>query len=66
LELGAQTISIRRLHDAVIRKIDATSSSFWAAKNSADKESTGLGLMERQRVKTWLRDSYQELDKAGI
>ena len=45
---------MKRLNDGAIQKIDASSSSFWAAKNSADKETTGLGLMDRQRVKTWL------------
>jgi len=65
-ELGARTVSVKRLHESVINKIDATSSSFWAAKNGSERESTTLGLMERQRVKTWLRDVYQELDRAGV
>lgn len=65
LELVARTVSIRRLHDAVTNKIDASSSSFWAARNSADKPA-GLGLMERQRLKTWLRDAYLELEAAGV
>jgi len=64
--LGARVVSIKRLHDAVVTKIDATSSSFWAAKNSAEKETTGLGLMDRQRLKTWLRDAYQEIDAVGV
>jgi hypothetical protein len=64
--VGARIVSIKRLSDAAIQKIDATSSSFWAAKNSADKAATGLGLMERQRVKLWLRAAYQEIDAAGI
>jgi hypothetical protein len=63
---GARVIGIRHLHDAVMNKIDATSSSFWAAQNSADKATTGLGLMERQRLKTWLRDVYQQLESLGI
>ena len=66
LELGARTVSIKRLNEGAIQKIDATSSSFWAAKNSADKESTGLGLMDRQRVKMWLRGAYQEIDAVGV
>jgi len=65
-ELGARIVSLRHLHDPVINKIDATSSSFWAAQNAGDKASTGLGIMERQRVKTWLRDAYQQLDAAGV
>jgi len=66
LALGAHVVSIKRLSEGAIQKIDATSSSFWAAQNSADKEATGLGLMDRQRVKTWLRTAYHEVDAVGI
>jgi hypothetical protein len=66
LELGARVVSLRHLHDAVMTKIDATSSSFWAATNHADKETTGLGIMDRQRVKTWLRGAYQQIEAAGV
>lgn len=64
--LGARVIHLRHLRDGVMNKIDATSSSFWAAQNAADKASTGLGLMDRQRVKTWLRETYQQLDAAAV
>ena len=64
--MGAKVLAIRHLQDAVMHKIDATSSSFWAAQNSADKATTGLGLMERQRLKTWLRDVYHQLESIGI
>src|SRR6202453_2397441 len=66
LALGARTVSIKRLNDVAIQKIDATSSSFWAAKNSSDKANAGLGLMDRQRVKMWLRAAYQEIDVVRI
>lgn len=66
LALGARQVSIKRLHDGAIQKIDASSSSFWAAKNSAERASSGLGLMDRQRVKVWLRAAYQELDAVGV
>jgi hypothetical protein len=66
LALGARTVCIKRLNDGAIQKIDATSSSFWAAKNSTEKEKTGLGLMDRQRVKMWLRATYQEIDAVGV
>lgn len=66
LALGARLVSIKRLHDGAIQKIDASSSSFWAAKNSADKASSGLGMMDRQRVKMWLRAAYQEIDPVGV
>jgi hypothetical protein len=65
-ELGAHAISIKRLNDGAIQKIDASSSSFWAAKNPSDKESAGLGLMDRQRVKMWLHAAYQAIDTVGV
>jgi len=64
--LGAQVVTIKHLHDNVINKIDAANSSFWAAKNIADKDAAPLGLMDRQRVKMWLRDVYRELDAIGV
>ncbi|MDB6038321.1 MAG: putative mobilization protein MobD [Verrucomicrobiales bacterium] len=64
--LGARSISLKRLHDTVVTKIDATSSSFWAAKNASDKETAGLGLMDRQRLKGWLRDAYQQFDSLAV
>jgi len=66
LSLDARAISMRHLPDAAMNKIDASSSSFWAAQNSGGKENAGLGLMDRQRVKTWLREIYQQLDAAAI
>lgn len=64
--LGAQVVSMRHLHDSVINKIDATNSSFWAAKNTGALDNAGLGLMDRQRVKMWLREVYREIDAVGI
>ncbi len=62
--LGARVVRLRKLHDAAMRKIDAGSASFWAAARSGEAESGGLGLMERQRVRTWLKGAYQALDAA--
>lgn len=64
--LGAQVVSVRHLHDSVINKIDATNSSFWAAKNTGTADNAGLGLMDRQRVKMWLREVYREFDAVGV
>jgi CobQ/CobB/MinD/ParA nucleotide binding domain len=62
--LGAQVIDIKRLHDAVVQKIDARNASFWAAKNAtAGNGGVGLGLMERQRLKLWLNHAYGEVAK---
>ena len=66
LELGAHIVSIKRLHDSVVQKIDAGSSSFWKAKNTGEPGGGGLGMMDRQRVKMWLRDVYREIDDVGV
>jgi hypothetical protein len=66
LALNADIITIKRLHDAVVTKIDAHSASFWAAAKSGDKEAGGLGLLERQRVRVWLKDAYDQLDLLDI
>jgi hypothetical protein len=63
--MGANVVSVKKLHEHIIQKIDAASSSFWQAKAS-DKDSTGLGLMDRQRVKMWLREVYREIDEVGV
>ena len=66
MQLGARVVSIKKLGDSVINKIDAGSSSFWKAKNPQDPNGGGLGLMDRQRVKAWLRDMYREIDDVGV
>jgi hypothetical protein len=60
LELHARIINIKRLHEASMVKIDGHSSSFWSATQSTDEHA--LGLLERQRVKMWLKNSYSEID----
>ena len=60
LELHARVIDIKRLHETAMRKIDGHSSSFWSAIHNADTQP--LGLLERQRVKLWLKSAYAELD----
>lgn len=60
--LGARVIDIKRLHEAVVQKIDTRNSSFWAAKNSSGPDGPGLGLMERQRLKMWLSSAYAALE----
>lgn len=58
---GAKVIALPRLHDASMRKIDAQNTSFWKAVN--DRESgAALGLLERQRVKSWLATVYAAFD----
>jgi hypothetical protein len=64
LGLGARIVSVKKLHESAINKIDATSSSFWTAKSGDGHPA--LGLMDRQRVKMWLRDVYRDLDEVGV
>ncbi|MFT3990420.1 MAG: hypothetical protein QM680_03315 [Luteolibacter sp.] len=66
LELGAKIIEIPKLHESSMRQVDHTNSSFWAATNAAADGSQLLGILERQRVKVWLRKLYSELDQLGL
>ena len=66
LDASAKIVTLKKLHDGVIQKIDAGSSSFWKARTAQVADGGGLGLMDRQRVKMWLRDIYTELDNAGL
>jgi len=62
LALGAQVVTLPKLHDATMTRIDARSTSFWAAAN----EGVGLTLLERQRVRVWLNKAYAELERIGV
>src|SRR6201996_8353992 len=59
--LGAIVVSLKRLRDAAMTRIDANSSSFWAATQPEDKGGLKLGILERQRVKTWLKNAYEAI-----
>ena len=63
MALGAKVITLKKLHEGVVNTTDADSSSFWKATQS---EPGGLGLMDRQRLKMWLRDAYREIESVGI
>ena len=63
--VGAHVIELPRLHDTSMRKIDQHNTSFWAAVN--DREGPdALGILERQRVKTWLRNCYEVFAKLPV
>ena len=66
LGLGAKVVNLKRLHDAVVQKIDASNSSFWSAKNGSSSTAGKLGLMERQRLKLWMSHAYGEITAAGV
>ena len=61
--LGARVIALPALDEASMRKIDRRNASFWAAIHTRP-DTDALGLLERQRVKTWLKATYGEF--AGL
>jgi hypothetical protein len=60
--LNASVMTLTRLQDTSMQKIDAQNTSFWAASQKDAHGRSPLGLLERQRVKSWLRRAYDELD----
>lgn len=64
--LAAPVIELPALHKATMLKIDAGDKSFWSALNSPNGSNGHLSLMERQRLKVWLRNSYAEFERLGM
>jgi len=58
-QAGVLLMDLPALQQATMRKVDHQAASFWAAANNRE----GLGLMDRQRVKVWLRKAYASLDQ---
>lgn len=65
VSLGAKVIDLAQLHEASMRKIDRQNASFWAAIHQRS-EPDALGMLERQRVKHWLKKSYEALDTLSL
>jgi len=61
VEMGAKVIKLAPLHEASMRKIDRQNTSFWAA-TQAQTGADALGLLERQRVKSWIKGVYATFD----
>ena len=59
--LGGHVLSLAQLHEASMRKIDRQNASFWAAIHTSSGPDA-LGMLERQRVKTWLKNAYASFD----
>lgn len=59
--LGGHVLSLAQLHENSMRKIDRKNASFWAAMHTKGGEDA-LGMLERQRVKSWLKGVYGSLD----
>jgi hypothetical protein len=66
LRMGASIVTLKRLHETTMMKIDASSASFWAIANKTEGDTSGLTLLERQRVKVWLSDAFAEIAKPGV
>jgi hypothetical protein len=65
--LGVPIFNLPALHSGTMRKIDRLDKSFWSAVNHQNGATEGnLGVMERQRLKFWLRQSYAELERLGL
>jgi hypothetical protein len=64
--LRAKVITVKRLNQEVISKIDAENASFWAAQQKGALNGHGLGILQRQRVKVWLQHAYGQIDGVGI
>ena len=59
--MGGCVVTLPQLHEASMRKIDRQNASFWNAINHKSGPDA-LGMLERQRVKTWLRGVYEVFD----
>ena len=59
--LGGHITTLPQLHEASMRKIDRQNASFWAAVHRKEGDDA-LGMLERQRVKTWLKNCYSTFD----
>jgi hypothetical protein len=64
--MGGGIITLKRLHPTSMIKIDAGSMSFWAVANKTEGDTSGLTLLERQRIKVWLKDAFAEIAKPGV
>jgi hypothetical protein len=62
---AAQTVTLARAQETTLNKIDATSTSFWAATQPEDNGGARLGVLERQRLRTWLKNAYDELARVN-
>ncbi len=63
-ELNVPVIELKPLHKPTMRNIDHLDKSFWAAGNVNGEGA--LGLVERHRVKVWIRSAYAEFEKLGF
>jgi hypothetical protein len=65
LSWGASVLSLPPLNEGCMVKIDRKNLSFWSAIHTRSGP-TALGLLERQRVKTWLASCYAAFGKLPL
>jgi hypothetical protein len=65
LSMGARVMTLAQLHEASMRKIDRQNASFWASINTKTGDDA-LGLLERQRVKSWIKGVYASFDNLPL
>jgi hypothetical protein len=65
VQVGARVLNLGLLQEASMRKIDRQNASFWAALNRPSGADS-LGLLERQRVKNWLKKTYETFDTVAL
>ncbi len=56
---NAQLLTLSKLQSQLTKKIDFSDLSFWAAANNREAATTA----ERQRMKVWLKGSYDQFDR---
>lgn len=61
LERDALIIELPKLQTKLTQKIDFNNSSFWSVAN----DRSIMNIAERQRMKVWLRNTYEQLDRLG-
>ena len=59
LENNAQVLKLDQLQPGLVKKVDFSNTSFWAAANNRQLMST----VERHRVATWLKKQYVQFDR---
>ncbi len=64
--LNAQFVTIKKLPESIVNRIDAHSTSFWAATQNTSKDAGGFGVLERQRVKVWMNHAYEQFERLGL
>jgi hypothetical protein len=65
LAFGARVFNLAQLHEGSMRKIDRQNASFWASIHNRTEEDA-LGMLERQRVKNWLKKTYESFDQLPV